>query len=62
MFAYQWKLVRYNSGWIALDRFAGVAAMDTVFDTRSEAVLGACFEMAILRATLGAYGVQVTRT
>ena len=54
MFPNQWKIIRYNSlltgqrGWIALDTFAGVAAMDTVFDTRDEAVLGACFEMTIL--------------
>jgi hypothetical protein len=54
VFPNQWKIIRYNSlltgqrGWIALDTFAGVAAMDTVFNTRDEAVLGACFEMTIL--------------
>ncbi len=54
VFPNQWKIMRYNSmltgqrGWIALDKFAGVAAFDTIFDTRDEAVLAACFEIVLL--------------
>jgi hypothetical protein len=47
MFDYQYRLERCGHGWIALNKFAGVPAWDTVFDTRDEAVIAACFEIAV---------------
>jgi len=41
-----YRIERYAHGWIAIDTCAVAVAMNAVFDTRDEAVLAACFEIA----------------
>jgi hypothetical protein len=41
-----YQIHRYAHGWIAIDTINVLVAMNSIFDTRDEAVLAACFEIA----------------